>query len=217
MGGRVHVWSGRASSAPRRSTGSVHAHPRISPSVNIRGVEQAMLMLVPSARDMIRTLASAYPDTDVCVRTLPPVGTHNQGAHLALRLLHPYQQLRLLRHTDRTCAHPSKTHRDHDREHCRGHATDPAPAATRARDAPTQPKHPRYVLLSPADWLSGTHDVVSTCRSAPTRVSSHGRDSGHRRCAPTFYVVGERPPVGWSHHERRRGNRDTNTQYEPGR
>jgi len=34
-------------------------------------VEQAMSMLVPSARDMVRTLASAYPDTDVCVRALP--------------------------------------------------------------------------------------------------------------------------------------------------
>lgn len=218
---------------------ALRARAHFSPGVSIRGVEQAMSMLVPSAREMVRTLASAYPDTDVCVRALPwrcrcceritpafglvhagdcrtPVGTRDQGAHLALGPFDIYHRLRLLRHADRTWTCPSKAHRDHDRQHCRGHATDAASTATRARDAPTQSKHPRHVLLSPTDWLSGTHDVVSTCRSAPPRVSSYGRDGGHLRCAPTFYVVGERPPVGRSHHERRRGNRDTH-RYEPGR
>lgn len=72
VGGWVRVWSGRASSAPGRSTfRAVRARRRISPGVSICGVEQAMSMLVPSARDMVRTLASAYPDTDVCVRALP--------------------------------------------------------------------------------------------------------------------------------------------------
>lgn len=50
---------------------ALRARAHFSPGVSIRGVEQAMSMLVPSARDMVRMLASAYPDTDVCVRALP--------------------------------------------------------------------------------------------------------------------------------------------------
>lgn len=71
MDGWVQVWFGLASSAFRHSTReSVRARARFLPGVSIRGVEQALSMLVPSARDMVRTLASAYPDTDVCVRAL---------------------------------------------------------------------------------------------------------------------------------------------------
>lgn len=71
MGGWVRVWSGLASSARGRSTfGSVRARARFSPGVSIRGVEQAMSMLVPSARDMVGTLVCDYPDIDVCVRAV---------------------------------------------------------------------------------------------------------------------------------------------------